>query len=218
MNYYKLGYSIQKKEVGTFPQVSEGELPVDMEDPRFIRFFIHKKAPENVLVPTLKLNASAKQTDLISASFPGMVTNDLISSKATEILMSGNTFGIQSFSTKLVTKSNEFVYHIIHPYEPAWDIVDINKSELILQDIPFGTTDERVYLPSVEALIAESERLKYLPEPKKIVFRKIGLIPSAFDFFCLPFIENSGSTFFVSEKIRDKMVAAGLTGFSITDV
>jgi len=155
---------------------------------------------------------------LISASFHGMALNQLVSAQTSDILFSGNTVGIQSFATRLITKSDEYVYHIIHPYEPAWDIVDVNKSELILQDIPFGTTDERVYLPTIEALIDESEKLKYLPEPKKIVFRKIELKPSVLDFFYLRFIENRGLTFFVSEQIRDKMVAAGLTGFSITDV
>lgn len=66
-------------------------------------------------------------------------------------------------------------------------------------------------------MIEEGEKLKYLPEPKKIVFRKVELKPSAVDFFYLPNIENSGLTFFVSEQTRNKMIAAGLTGFSIKD-
>jgi len=195
-------FSEKKKIVGFIPQVSNGDPSIEWSNENYIENFKLNKAPLNVLVPRPILYKSAKLTDLLSASLVGLTFNILVSKKLNELLLSGESFSVQSFETLVLEKDLKHPYNIIHFYDFGWDSLNLELTEIVkVDDVDYSET---------KILVNTSEELKSLIENQNIAnggrfFYKITkpVFKNNFnyDFFKLRGIYG-GTGIFVSDKIK----------------
>ncbi len=223
MKFYRLTHSLDEKEIGTYPQVSNGVIPTTWDDSNYISNFLLKKAPNNVYVPKGILNSKANPTDLISSSFVGFSLNLFTSQKLKEIICDSNYYGIQFFKSSVFLKGDiELEYWILHPYEFGYEALDFDHSTfgILENDISTNIKEEvklssPVELRKMENKISEIKKINSLYSETLFIQQIVFKDDIDLDFFSLKNI-NGGVGYFLSEKLKFRILDSNLSGMEFT--
>ena len=89
MNFYRLAESVDRKEIGIFPQRGEMIGDVNVQDPRHLFNQIpFERMKNDVFIPSFQLRKTAKATDMISLR---LNTSLIVSKRFISILTSLGT-------------------------------------------------------------------------------------------------------------------------------
>jgi hypothetical protein len=131
MKYFLVAFSSEEKTIGFFPQVSQGQVPVSVEDPRYLSAFMHRKTSAETLLPEFILFKKARLTDLLSVSYPGATGNLVTSLRLASIIQKSRHIGIEFLPTKLhhhKDQTEDLV--IIHPYGYSFHFLDVKNTRI----------------------------------------------------------------------------------------
>jgi hypothetical protein len=223
MQYYRIQDSLDKKIIGRkYPQVERAILPVAWTDPLFIESFIFKKAPDNVLLAMGILPKSAKPTDLISAGNIGFSLSLVISPRLHDIIVKHRHHGMQFFAITLKgDNGTDYPYWLVHVYDMYYEMLDLEQSFIgHYTSLNFRELIRRNSTTDVEALKQELNvyhtRTENDPTVGNICITKIVFKQDTdLDFFALRPVYG-GTGFYVSERLKAQIEAAGCTGMVFT--
>lgn len=206
MNFYRLAESVDRKEIGIFPQRGEMIGDVNVHDPRHLfNQIAFERMKNDVFIPSFQLRKKAKATDMISLRLNSSL---IVSKRFISILTSLGTNDFQIAPITIIYKDNPVQYYLLRPVREAFECLDFEQTEITIMETTWDEK-ERVKVNSVyelQSLILETQ----LPENiyiKEVFFRK----DCALDIFALSHVYG-GSGIYVSESLKEKMIMEKLTG------
>jgi hypothetical protein len=215
MKFFLVAYSSEEKTIGFFPQVSQGKVPVSVDDPRFLSAFMSKKTSAETVLPEYILYKKARLTDLVSVSFPGSTGNLAVSLRLASIVQKSRHTGLEFLPTKLHAHLRQVEDIIIlHPYEYAFKFLDLQNTRIAHRKTP----DQNLHFANSEELVArlKADEIQVLKSPMgftPIFLHSFGVKADAeIDCFSLRNLKNGGIGLVVSEKLKDQITDAGCTG------
>ena len=212
MNYYKITDSIDLKEIGVSGQIQTVFHQLAREEQVES---IYKINPQKIIdfdfnPPPFKLERMAKKTDWLNNIFLNQMIT--ISPRFLKMLEQFSLPDHQIFPARVFHEDVEFNYFLVYFYPPMQDkFIDFEESEFV-KDY-FGAFKNTLEINSLEEYKVARSQIK-LPEGitfSKLVFKKD--IPyDIFRFFLL------GRGIYISEKLKNAIQEAGLTGMEITPI
>lgn len=218
MNFFRLLESTGT-DVGQYPQVIDANVDFDIYEKRSSYHLNFTEAIGTTIWPIPKLSNKAKKTDLISVSYMGLSSKLLISNKLYIILNSINSKGIQFINSKLIFKKQiEENYWIVNPHISDFSFLDIKNCNFVytdamgkieISDENFDSIEDyiKVYLKNKQDAIS-------IPYPNfhPLFFKKVAIKnDTSIEFFALSGV-SGGIGFYVSERLKEDIEAAGFTG------
>lgn len=224
MKYFRIKHTINSTIIGReYPQVEKVLIPTTWFDPKFIQSFVDRKATSDVLLPTPILYKSAKLTDLVSGSAVGLSLNLIISENLFNLIQDFNKSGIQFFKIKVIRKNVEYLYILAHSFASAFMTLNFTQSEIgFTKELGSANLIEPLYINN------ETEFKKYAEDYENYLnfsatINKFLLIKTIIicertdiDFFSLKYVYG-GTGYFVSERLKNRIEAAGCTGMIFTE-
>lgn len=226
MTFFRIRESIDSRVIGRkYPQVKDIIIPTTWNDPLFIDSFFSKMAPKNVLLPTPIVWKTTKMTDLLSGGLVGLSRKLLVSKKLAMILQEEQPYGMQFFEVNVLKEKNEnFQFLLIHPYDFYFQIIDFEKSEIGYYSLSVFDREPKkeTVIRNAKDMLDEISKFEksitngnydfYNLHIEKISF----LTDISTDFFSLSNV-SGGVGFYVSERLKNKIEAAGCTGIIFTE-
>ena len=223
--FYIIFESSEIKEIGFFPQVYDAIVDFNIYDKNSAYHLNFSKANQNTLWPISKLSGKAKKTDLISHSFMGLSNKLIVSIKLYTIFSVMKTEGIQFIkSTLVLRKDKEEDYWIANPFLSEYTLLDIANCEFIYTDAMGKDEMGKIKFDSsisfIQAYLQNQKDAVSIgyPNHKPLIIKQIAFKnESNCDFFSVDGVRYGGIGFFVSQKLKDQIEAAGCTGIIFTD-
>lgn len=211
MRYYEIRHSLDKKVVGSYPQVEEAKHNCDIwNDPKFIGNFHFEKITLTPIVSNAILKKKSKLTDLISVTVIGFSNKLLMSKKLKTILDNTSINGIQFFRSSIFQNNIEYPdYYLLNVYSFENELIDFEKTTFSLRKRKEGggTEQLKVNIDSYEDFL---QKLSYYNEKKEILkAEKVYLQKNIdVDFIVL----KNPIKYVVSEKLKEEIEDSGCTG------
>lgn len=213
MNYYRIRHSTDRKIVGKFTQINEVKHRCRVDDKRFIDSVFFEKASFDPITSIGILDKKAKITDLISTSGQGYTAKLLTSGKLKSLIEIHQKSGLEFFKSPIIYGEEELDdYWVMSPFETHPEFINYKDSHIqsrrrkaeggtILVDLEVGSYRDFNELQKRERV-----------DRNILQVSKIKLIENLSEhFFILRSIEG-GFGYFVSEKMKNDMVAMNITG------
>jgi hypothetical protein len=216
MNYYRLANSATASVVGTVPQVQELIYPSRRDSPNLVTNFFFRKSDGYTELPALKLAKKGKSTDFLSTVTAGRLC---ISNKMKEIIEQEEVYGIEFLEVDLVTKDSTSQYWLLNPFDPGYRFLDLQKSKfVIMADVPSRVPIKDVSFNDFNEVVEgfrnndKSARENGIMH-KPLMMSEIAVREDAeVDLFVLRGDLYTGIGFFVSDRLKQRLVNAGCTG------
>ncbi len=218
MKYYKIGESIDGKEIGTYPQIQEANYNFDpFEDKQFIDNLEYKKINFLPKFAIGKLHKKAKLTNLLSAVPMGFSSKLLINSKLKEILASRNNENYQIFNNPiLVDNVVNTNYWLLNPTNFNYENINFKESEIYLLKDLF-TKVEILEIKSPQDLINEQKRIDKLGYPFQLHIEKLVFDDRKTEDFVIIDNTHGGIGYFVSERLKKDIEDKGISGIKFDE-
>lgn len=219
MKYYCINYSLNLKDVGSFPQVEEANHNCNIWDnPYFIENFHFKEINFNPIVSNAILNKKSKLTDLINAPIIGFSKKLLVSDKLKNILNKYRKTGVQFFLSNIFYKNIRIEnYWILNTYEINMEYIDFNNSVFYETENVFKYTNE-IKINSIDEFIKVKNDIEVKGYPYGFIIDRIKLKDNiTSDFFTLLHVEG-GVKYIVSEKLKNHIERENCTGIEFMPV
>jgi len=221
MKYYKVDFSQNLNVIGTTTQLRDIDPKCNyhVDAPySFKKIKLNEPIKEHIRIPDMLLTPKAKWTDLLSTSMLGYLFR-IISNDFHEILNEFNIDDFQTLEIKLTKDKeirnykalyfiNRFEHAFVNWKECSFGLVDKGFAPIknILEKYTFNTLED---YEKKESIIFEERRFKL----KNLVVRFNRNIE--LDFFkCLYPISGH----FCSERLKDKIMEKGFTGFRFEEL
>lgn len=212
--YYRIAESLDKKIIGTiWPQTKDTIYPININDPRFIKFYFLRPLDEKTVAAIPVIKSSAKLTDLLSALNNGTSFRLTISDKLKQILEPYVDGSLEFFPITIQHKGlNKQGYWLTN-------ILSVDNEECLDYSLSEITEERRspeynkrlVYLEShidfVEAVTKHVAGENFITITKPVIKKGI-----AKDIIVLRYVSGGGLLFYVSEKLKEMIQASGCTG------
>lgn len=214
MKYYLLEYSTEKKEIGTYPQ-TDGYYPnYDVKHANSIINLKSEKLPEFYPDLRFELHNKAKMTDIIKAGNMERA-NGLLMNHRTYELFKEFCLPESDFFEGFVEKGGKrTTYYWLHLVDQPLSKLDFLKSRFYTIMLIFKK-DQDIIIESELDLKLKCESLGKLIFAEKIVLNQ-NFKDLPYDIFQFPLIQKP-NTFFVSEKLANKLIAEKITGIKIIE-
>lgn len=221
MKYYVIRVSLNKKDIGTYPQVVHAKHNCHVWDnPKFVDKVNFQKINYEPITSNAILEKKAKLTDLISSNGVGFTLKLLISDKLKNIIEVYANKKCQFFKAPVIFK-DDFVYgyYLLHPYNFAYENVNFEGSSFILRKKKNGggNQDEKVNVSTFEdfqKVLSNKKKEGY----QKFCIDRIKLKPDINeDFFVLRYVEG-GIKYIVSEKLKKEIENLECTGIEFMPI
>ncbi|MCT4615112.1 MAG: hypothetical protein N4A49_09600 [Marinifilaceae bacterium] len=195
---YTLDFEASEKVSGTYPQLifrhdvfENGNEPVNVHS--------NKSIPKDLIIEDYVLDPKAKITDILSINTIQM-KGCALSKKAVDIL---NEFNNKYLNfNKLIIPSLTSCYYYLNTLD-ADDLIDYKAS--IFVDW-LNNESEISHINSFEDFIRHHKEQITFPQPKYLkISKKLDIIKTPYDIYTV-----------ISEKVKDRILESGLTGFEIT--
>lgn len=225
MKYYRLYNSAEVKDVGHAPQITEGLFEEKYDHPKALnRLLFNQQINPDTIIPQGKMHNKAKLTDLMSVSF--LSNQFFVSDKLKNIFQEFNIEGVQFAKSSIYSKSGTRMnFNIIHPYFSNIACLDVRRSEFYftnimvnkyISQIQFTSIDE--YLRAYKKNQADAPRVGF-PNFQPLVIKTISFIPDcSLDLFSVFGINYGGVGYFVSERLKQKVLEEKCTGVIFKDI
>lgn len=225
MKFFRIYNSSKAEEVGFYPQVFNAVVNYDIYDENSAYHLHFSKATEKTLWPICKLSGKAKKTDLISISFTSLSNQLLVSSKLYSIIANNNSSSVQLIKSKLIINAKkQDEYWIINPIISKISNLDIHNSTFAYLKSIGSTNKTFIRFENMNDLIIEFDRNNQVAKSRNLENYKPFIIDEVFinkacedDIFALAPLDYAGIGYFVSEKIKKEIQAAGCTGIVFTE-
>lgn len=211
MKYYKIEFSLDKKVIGDYPQIQKfkkGYNPNRQEScSQISRYYFGIKPDVAVDFNCLELSSKAKLTDYVSASYLNALTGLLISRELYDYLLElripEHSFYQAYVYQKDVLITNNYVWiHFINSYP---ELIDYPKSEFFLDHSEANYKE--ISVSSFTEYEKVQNKVRYKVNAKKLVLKKE--LVSKFDVLRIGVVR---SEIFITEAVKDEMIAKGFTG------
>lgn len=219
--YYSIHNSLDRKIMGTLPQLKEIIYNCHVTDnPKFINKFPFKKIEIEPILANAVLYTKAKQTDLIKTGGIGFSFGSLVmSNKLKNLLEKFNLFGVQFFSTYIIHKESKiYNYWQTHVYDIPYDFIDFSNTDLLLKDRDENRKPIQNHLERVsnkEEFLNMAETMKY---PKMLFLKNISFVKEMnLDYFFLRNFEGANHGI-VSKKLKNKLEEHEITGIEFKPI
>lgn len=220
MLFFMLDHSTSPKIIGRrFPQISDlsDGFNYDRDAPNSIfRVNIWGELPANLAIPNYVLHGHAKRTDLISSG--GQHSHlMLISTDLKKLIQDFKLPKIQTFGTKVVRNKDSYEYYVFFLPENLYQFIDFSLSSFAL--VPMG--GERpvaIQKPEIHTLTEFEKWVKEYPYLIRINSKRLKVVAEklVLDTKNIPYdifrIIGPVSGYFLSERIKNAIQEAGLTG------
>ncbi|MEH6658595.1 imm11 family protein [Leeuwenhoekiella marinoflava] len=219
MKYYSIRESLDKKNVGTYPQVIHARHNCHVwDEPKFIDKFYFTKIDFEPITSNAILEKKAKLTDLISSNGIGFTLKLLISGKLKKILERYSGKKYQFFQAPVIFK-NELIndYWLVNSYNFNLEFIDYDKSSInvSIRKKEGGTEPKSVIASNLDKFMKivnyHKERNEIVTITKVVLKKHIKC-----DFFALRYV--GGGLFTVSEKLKKEIEGAGCTGIEFMPI
>ena len=218
MEYFSINDSLNKKEVGIYPQVEKAVYTCDVEDPKFIDRIEFSKANFDPIVAKAVLKKQAKVSDLVSAGIIGFNLKLLISDKLKDILHNSRKSGLQFFRSPIIYENAEIEnYWILNFYEIDMAFIDYANSDIFLTEYVFNHV-QKLEIGSYDEYLLKKQEIQEKGYPYGIRIERISLIEDiSQDFFALLDVMG-GVKYVVSERLKSEIEIAGCTGIEFMPI
>lgn len=217
-------YNSAEKEVGFVPQIVEPVFEGYYTDSNQLWNIHFQRIEANTIIPKGHLHKKAKLTDIMSVSF--LNGQLFFSDKMLSILEASHYKCIQFVKTEIITKTGERIKsNILHPFEADYNFIDTLDSEFwytnsmldkLLEQVRFNTGND--YLNAKinnRKEIAKNETMDYKP----LIIRKINFNDDMeIDLFSVSGVLFGGIGFYVSQRLKDKILEEKCTGFIFREI
>ena len=214
MKYFFLGYSINKKDVGVFPQcIDSKNLPPIQE----FGLGFYEKIDKELILPEPIIRNSAILTNILSTVIDSsifLVTDDDL----LNFMVNFNINYYQTWKLKTVYKGKAIdKYNLFHLSVPSWEIINFEKTIFKVKDINSNILKEKKYQNSKEY---QDEWKKLIWEGSVITFDVLYLDFSKLnkDLIRIIDIDSVGIGYYVSEKLKTAIEKEGFTGFAFQEI
>jgi hypothetical protein len=210
MKYFQIRQSIEKKDIGHYPQSRGGSVPifsVPMEILTQVRF--DRKIPDEVNLSPLVVHNRGKITDFLGSyelGF-GLILNERVKS----LLENYNLPPLKMFYDINVYHKNELIsgYYLFQPFINLYDWVDISNSRAELRKSISNEVLTEISLESEDSFKALKQSLLYQHEKK---YETTSIILKQ-DFNFDIFVDNISNTgIIISERLYAAMIEAKISG------
>lgn len=211
--YYRVDESIDEKIIGCpWPQVKDTIYPINIWDPRFIKFYLLKPLDNEAIAAIPVIKSTAKLTDLLSASNNGTSFRLTVSDKLKilfEFHLKGEfEFFPISIQHKGIFKQGYWLTNILHTDNE--ECLDYKLSEIFKQtDNPLN--DKQIICSTHQDLLDFIKANSNAPGPigitKPVVRKGVNK-----NILILDYVKEGGLIYCVSEKLKAEIEAAGCTG------
>lgn len=205
MNWYILGRTTNYAITGTASPQAKGLYSPKAPYRLDLGKFLYEQAPDELKIPSYKLEHRAKLTDLVqgdNTTFPG---HTLISKMLLECLFTFRSPGFQKIPTVVIDKKDSQHPYFFFMQFPQFDLVDYSRS--IFSRITDMVNGQYSY-EDFQATSFEDVRAKKGVGAKAIFMKE----NFDFDFFILPAFPF---LWMVNEKIADALREAKITGICL---
>ncbi|HVG17078.1 MAG TPA: hypothetical protein VM935_19050 [Chitinophagaceae bacterium] len=211
MKYYKLEFSLDKKEIGDYPQIQKfikGYNPNKQEScSQIARFYFGIKPDVEVDFNCLGLSSKAKLTDYLSASYLNALTGLLISRKLCDFLSGlripdNISYQAHVYQNEKLISDNYLWMHFINSYP---ELINYSKSDFFLDHSEANF--KKVDITSFDEYKALQDKVRYKVNSNKLVVKKE--FDDRFDLLRIGVVRNET---YVTEIVKDEMVAKEFTG------
>lgn len=213
MTYYKIQFSLDKKEVGDFPQIRElkkGYNSTKKEScSQISRYYFGIKPDVQIDFDCLELSIKAKLTDLLSSSYLNMLTGLLISRKVYDYFLSLRVpehicYSALVYQKDQIIADNYLWMHFTGNYS---QIIDFSKSQFYLDHS--DANYQILKIKSLSDFEAMQSRSSYKINARQLYLKKD--IALQFDIMRLGIVRND---IFITDAVRQEMIARGFSGIT----
>ena len=211
VNYYKLTYSTDRKEVGHINQVEDLSIKVDAQVIKTYQGKVVKIWTDEVPdYSVFRLYYNAKVTDLLSAGkYVNMGQAWLISNKMKEILERYTSDNFRFYDALVTDTYNHKLHYNVCGVNLSPNIIDYPASEFMISNI---LCEENIG----PIAISSFEDLRNKQDPANNIYIKLNkvVLMETRDIIRLPLY----SRILVSERLKTDLIEAKITGIDIEDV
>lgn len=212
-DFFEISHSTDAKVIGRkFPQTDFIELSIA----HAIKF--HEIQTANLKFNEIRLYPSSKLTDCVSTAAIS-AHGFLLSERALDIFKKFHLGTHKTFPAKMKFEGQNHSYFYLQIKNDTMQSIDFKRSSFYIVDtlsVPvkdFEINNEQEYnVISKKIFLGEMDEIEEYSSLnlKKAVFLKDARIP---DFFT---IDACRTTLFITQRLNDRIIEAGLTGFEIT--
>ena len=210
MKFYIFKHSLSIPDVGVFPQVQDFKSGYDNRRPESCSRISRYESEVPLLnfdFDGMQLKSKAKLTDYLTASYMSDLSGLLVSGYLCSYIKSKRIVeniiypvGLYSNNEKL---SNE--YYWIHYTKTYPEIINYKQSKFFLNHNE--AKYKEIIIESNEDFVMKQEGSEYIIDSRYLVLKKE--ITEQFDFLRIGVVKNAT---YVTEAVRDEMIAKGFTG------
>lgn len=211
MKYFKLEYSLDKREIGDYPQIQKFKKGYDQHKPESCsqigRYYFGIKPDVEIDFDCLQLTGKAKPTDYVSSSYLNSLTGMLISPDLNKFLSHLRLPDHISYSTGLYQKDQLISngYKWIHFIKSYPETVSFVNSEFFLDHPEAGY--KKIFIKSFAEYQEKQAKISYKINSQKLVLNSKYV--SRFDVLRIGVVKNET---YVTESLKDEMIAKRFTG------
>jgi hypothetical protein len=227
MKYFRIGFCLDSKVIGEFPQLEPATIPgFDFQSSLGSKGSYDKAPDDTIQIPFAKLHRRAKLTDVFSVAFMGHGL--FVSEKMKELVEKSNQQGVIFIKSGLVL--NGIInpkFWILFPQVNDFRFLDVENSEFcylnlesneVIKHDSFNTIEEffEAYKEDRALMMRQdiSWKKKHLLRTEKIAFKE----DCELDFFSFTTVKQGGTAFYISEKFKEHLENAVITGMSFYDL
>lgn len=211
MYYYKLEFSLEKQEIGDYPQVQKFKKGYDSNRKescsQIARYYFGMKPDIEIDFNCLELSNKARLTDYVSSSYLNALAGLLISQRLYDFFLGLRLPEYISYQAyiyqkeKLVSDSHLWA-HFVKSYP---EIIDYSKSNFFLDHSEVNY--KKVAISSINDYKDLQNRVRYKVNTDKLVLKKV--FADKFDVLRIGVVRNET---YVTESVKNEMIAKGFTG------
>jgi hypothetical protein len=223
MKYFRIGFCMESKVIGEYPQLEPAAVPgFNFQDSLGYKGSYHEAPDDTIQIPFAKLHRRAKLTDVFSAAFMGHGL--FVSEKMKELIEKSNQQGVIFIKSGLVL--NGIInpkFWILFPQVNDFRFLDVENSKFcylnleskqVIKHVSFNTIEEffEAYKEDRALMMRQdiSWKKKQFLRTEKIAFKE----DCELGFFSFTTVKQGGTAFYVSEKFKEQIENASLTGMS----
>jgi len=211
MRYFKLEFSLDKKEIGEYPQIQKFKKGYNANKQescsQIARYYFGKRPDVEIDFDGLELANKAKLTDYLSSSYLNALTGLLVSDNLYNFFSGLQMASHISYLSRIYQKGDLISenYRWVHFIESYPEIINYSKSDFFLDhsEVNFKKLSIRSFVEYKN----EQEKVRYKINSHRLLLKKELAIK--FDILRIGVVKNET---YVKETVKNEMVNHGFAG------
>jgi len=211
MKYFKLDFSLDKREIGNYPQIQNFKKGFDDDKKescsQIARYYFGKKPDLEIDFDCLELAKKARLTDYVSSSYLNSLTGLLVSDNLFSFFSGLRLVSYISYKAPIYQKGNLLSadYRWIHFIEKYSEMINYPESDFFL-DHPEARF-KKLLIRSFAEYKIEEDKTQFAINSKRLVLKKEHA--DKFDVLRIGVVKNET---YVTEIVKNEMINKGFTG------